>query len=65
VPPFYRGPVALNVEDTGGYFLARHLVTTLVRLLPLEDDERLDLVRHALEIDDGYRQSLERRLPIF
>jgi len=64
VPPFYRGPVALNVEDTGGYFLARSLVTKLVRLLPFEDDEKMELVHHALAVDDRHRQSLERLLPI-
>jgi len=64
VPAFHRGPVGMNVEDTGGYFLGRFLVTTLVRLLPLEDDERLDLIHHALKVDDCHRQSLERLLPL-
>jgi len=63
-PPFYRGPVALNVEDTGGYFLARFLVAVLLRKLPLRDTDRLELIQHALVVDDRHRQALEQLLPL-
>jgi hypothetical protein len=63
-PPFYSRPVALDVEDTGGYFFARLLVAALVKSQPFQKDERLELVHHALAVDDRYRQSLERLLPL-
>ena len=61
-PPFHRGPVGLDVEDRGGYFLARFLVTTLVRMLPLDAADRQELARHALAVDDCQRRGLERLL---
>jgi hypothetical protein len=63
-PPFYRGPITLDVEDTGGYFLARLLVTTLIRSLPLGSEERLELAQHALAVEDRHKQALERLLPL-
>lgn len=63
-PPFHRGPVALDVEDTGGYFLARALVASLVQSLPLNSAERLEMARHALAVEDRYTREMERLLPI-
>jgi hypothetical protein len=63
-PPFFFGRVALDVEDTGGYFLARFLVTTLIRSLPLGSEERLELAQHALAVEDRHKQALERLLPL-
>jgi hypothetical protein len=63
-PPFYCGPVCLNVEDRGGYFLARHLVTTLITSFPLDAAERLELANHALSVEDCHRRALERLLPL-
>lgn len=62
--PFYSGPICVNVEDRGGYFLARHLVTTLITTLPLDAAERLKLANHALSIEDCHRRTLERLLPL-
>jgi hypothetical protein len=63
-PPFCSGPMGLNVEDRGGYFLARHLVTTLITSLPLNAAERLELANHALSVEDRHRRALERFLPL-
>lgn len=64
VPPlYYRGPVQLDVEDIGGYFIARHLVASLINSLPLQDDERLELAKHALAVDDRHLRALEQLLP--
>jgi hypothetical protein len=43
-----------NGETLFSAFVDRYLVTKLVNLLPIEDDERLELVHHALAVDDPH-----------
>jgi hypothetical protein len=43
-----------NGETLFSAFADRYLVTKSVNLLPLEDDQRLELVHHALAVDDTH-----------
>lgn len=62
-PPFCRVEPTLDVEDQGGYFAARHAITSLIRSTSVPEELRLSLANHVLTRIEQDLRHLQRLIP--
>jgi hypothetical protein len=59
----YRGPAFLEIEDRGGYLVARKLLIEILDISPLCNKCQTELLSHVLHMFRQHRQQLDKLLP--